>query len=581
MHGRKAAFGLTVGILAAACTTAAEPGPTVARTMPATSAATSATTTAPAPPSAEHRIQVRSVDGAGEFYDAATGERFVPRGMNYNRFLPGVGGPALDSVLSTRRYDPETVDDDFAAIRALGFNVVRIMIDTCGVRADGCITDERGLIDPAYITNLVDLLERAKAHGLFVMVASNTLPDDGYWINATAALQDDQFESANNEFLNPKAVPIYVDYWESVVGALVASGAPLDAIWAYELRQEHHFHWNYAPMNLEAGLITTANGLTYDLANSEAKAQMIDEGLVYWTDTLRSAIRALDPTALVTVGFFVPNDPNPVHGPDETRLVRTAYFLRNSSMDFVDLHHYRGNGVDDTEIWENFGLEGVEGVPIVLGEHGAIRDWYSSEDRGAAAVLGLEVDSCRVGFDGWLVWAWRGDVAADIWWASEGEGMIARVVAPVERPDPCAYSEFDFIRFNVAPQATVTASSAVDANPVQFVTDETPRHWNAAAAAPQWVELALVAPTDVTGIVLSVAQDPPGPSIHELWVRQDGGELVLVQTFDGPTAEGDVLTYSPTEALTGVDLVRVVTTSIGDLWPAWHEIEILTATPQG
>jgi hypothetical protein len=180
-----------------------------------------------------------------------------------------------------------------------------------------------------------------------------------------------------------------------------------------------------------------------------------------------------------------------------------------------------------------------------------------------------------------LVWAWRGDVAADIWWASEGEGMIARVVAPVERPDPCAYSEFDFIRFNVAPQATVTASSAVDANPVQFVTDETPRHWNAAAAAPQWVELALVAPTDVTGIVLSVAQDPPGPSIHELWVRQDGGELVLVQTFDGPTAEGDVLTYSPTEALTGVDLVRVVTTSIGDLWPAWHEIEILTATPQG
>jgi hypothetical protein len=33
------------------------------------------------------------------------------------------------------------------------------------------------------------------------MVASNTLPDDGYWINATASLQDAQFESANNEFL--------------------------------------------------------------------------------------------------------------------------------------------------------------------------------------------------------------------------------------------------------------------------------------------------------------------------------------------------------------------------------------------
>jgi hypothetical protein len=498
--------------------------------------------------------------------------------MNYNRFLRSVNGDLNDNVLTTTHYDPQTVEEDFTAMRALGFNVVRIMLETCGFHENGCITDASGRLNPAFFINVADLLERAKAHGLYVMVASNTLPDDGYWINATASLQDEHFQSANNEFLNPKAVPIYVDYWESVVRALIAADAPLDAIWAYELRQEHHFHWNYAPMDLEAGLITTANGTSYDLASPADKTRLIDEGLVYWADTLRSAIREIDPTALVTVGFFVPNEPHPVRG-DDLRLVRTAYFLRNASVDFVDLHHYAGNGVDDDQIWENFGLIGVENMPIVLGEHGAIGNWYSSEDRAAGAVMGLEVAACRVGFDGWLVWGWRGDQLRDIWWASEGEGMIANVVAPVERPDPCAFGEFDFISYNVAPQATITASSAVDGFPAQNVADGTPNHWNAAALSPQWVELALANPTDIDAIVLTVAQDPPGLSVHQIWIRQVGADLKLVEAFNQVTTEGDILTFRPEEPLIGVDLVRVVTTSVLNLWPAWHEIEVLTKLP--
>jgi hypothetical protein len=565
---------IVVALTTAACTARAIP------TEPATATSTVPSTPTDTPLVAAHRIQVRVVDGVGEFYDTVTGEQFVPRGMNYNRFLRSANGELNDNVLSTTRYDPATIEADFTAIQALGFNVIRIMLETCGFHENGCITNASGRLNPAYFANLADFLERARAHGLYVMVASNTLPDDGYWINATASLQDEYFHSANNEFLNPKAVPIYVDYWESVVRALIEADAPLDAIWAYQLRQEHHFHWNYAPLNLEAGLITTANGKTYNLANPDDKTRLIDEGLVYWADTLRSAIRDLDPTALVTVGFFVPNEPYPVRG-DDPRLVRTAYFLRNATVDFVDLHHYAGNGVDDNQIWENFGLIGMDDMPIVLGEQGAIRNWYSSEDRAAGAVMGLEVTSCRVGFDGWLVWGWRGDELRDIWWASEGEGMIARVVAPVERPDPCTYGEFDFIRYNVAPQATITASSAVDGLPAQNVADGTPNHWNAAALSPQWVELALADPTNIDAIVLTVAQDPSGQSVHEIWVRQVGEDLKLVETFNGLTNEGDVLTFHPEEPLIGVDLVRVVTTEVLDLWPAWHEIELLTTIPPG
>ncbi len=75
--------------------------------------------------------------------------------------------------------------------------------------------------------------------------------------------------------------------------------------------------------------------------------------------------------------------------------------------------------------------------------------------------------------------------------------MIAKVVAPVERPDPCEYGEFDFIRYNVAAQAMITASSAVDGLPAQNVADGTPDYWNAAALSPQWVQFELAAPTDI------------------------------------------------------------------------------------
>jgi hypothetical protein len=52
-----------------------------------------------------------------------------------------------------------------------------------------------------------------------------------------------------------------------------------------------------------------------------------------------------------------------------------------------------------------------------------------------------------------------------------------------------------------------------------------------------------------------------------------------MHTFDGITADGDVLTFQPEKPLTNVIAVKVVTTKLDALWPAWREIEILTSDP--
>ena len=123
--------------------------------------------------------------------------------------------------------------------------------------------------------------------------------------------------------------------------------------------------------------------------------------------------------------------------------------------------------------------------------------------------------------------------------------------------------------------ARVSASSQLTGNPAANAVDGTLEHWNAADLAPQWIELSLQRPADVVRIALEVAQDPSGPSVHELWIGRAGNPMEMVTVFDGVTADGDVLVYQPDEPVEEVESIRVVTTTLGDLFPAWRDIEVL------
>jgi hypothetical protein len=132
-------------------------------------------------------------------------------------------------------------------------------------------------------------------------------------------------------------------------------------------------------------------------------------------------------------------------------------------------------------------------------------------------------------------------------------------------------------RLNLAAQANVSASSELPAAPATNVIDGTSMHWNAAAISPQWIQLILSGPSAVGEIRLVVAQDPAGPSIHELWLGRVGHPIERVHVFEGVTGDGDVLRYSPPAPIDDVEVVRVLTTGLGELYPAWREIEILSS----
>jgi F5/8 type C domain len=560
-----------------------QPSPTAAPLLPPTEPLPTASPLPASPvasptagPVPDHRIGIRVVDGVGEFYDRMTGEKFVPRGNNYNEIKPVLdpiyGSTELDVTLSTGYYDRVAARQDLQRMHDLGYNLVRIMPETCA--ASGCITAQHTKIRPDYIANMVDFLKLAKEYGIYVWISSNTLPDVGYYLNRSYTAINDTWDGGNIAFLHPLGVAVYKEYFHDLITALIQGGAPLDAIFSYELRNEQAYDGWLPPLTLKSGLVTTANGQTYDMSQPDDKLHMMNEGLVYWVDQMTQTIHELDPTALVSIGFFPPNDPHAWMAPDDLRLVHSHDVIWNSTADFFDVHPWPG-GLTFPEYVDNFGFAGMEEKPIVMGEMTAFKQLgFDTPVAAAQALHDWQIKSCDYGVDGWLVWTWNAFAQTDLWPATAGNGEIAQVLAPNARPDPCQPGTFDFFETNLALGKPVRASRSLPDQPAENAVDGTYDQWGSGSGPPQWIEIDLGQPSDIRAIRLVVAQYPAGDTVHQILGRGASGDFQLLHEFRGPTAEAQTLEFRPDQPLTGIQVIRINTLE-SPSWVSWHEIEVI------
>jgi hypothetical protein len=284
--------------------------------------------------------------------------------------------------------------------------------------------------------NVTDFLARAKQNQIYVMITQDWLPGGRYGRLISEGCCD-QFNFNNAQNLPPSAVEAYQVYYADFITALLKLNAPTDAIFCYELRNEYFFDTDYPPFTLESGSVTTANGKTYDMSSAADKQKMAEENLPDFIDQVRAGILQLDPTALVSVGFFQPQSPNPTRVGD-ARLAVTAPAIWNSQADFIDLHAYPDAGLSLQQYVQNFGLNGMEAKPIIMGEFGGATANFASLDSAAHAFATWQKESCAYGFDGWLFWTWDTTEQPDFFNALQGNGQIEQALAPVNRPDPCA-----------------------------------------------------------------------------------------------------------------------------------------------
>jgi hypothetical protein len=148
----------------------------------------------------------------------------------------------------------------------------------------------------------------------------------------------------------------------------------------------------------------------------------------------------VDPTALVTVGFFAPQGPVPYRIGD-TRLISVYPAIASSSADLVDIHGYPSPGdLTIDQAMQNYAVVGFQKTkPVLMGEYGTFQYSYAYIADAASALQAWQIAGCAYHLRGWLLWSWDDyEQPPSVWNDQAGDGSIDRALAPASRPDPCA-----------------------------------------------------------------------------------------------------------------------------------------------
>lgn len=540
------------------------------------------------PPSgeiAEPRIGIRVVGGVGEFYDRLTGETFVMRGGNYNRWAdrphPDGGTMRMDLLFNVDENQLAEAAVDLDLMAAQGYNTVRVWWDHCDVLQGGCMGDPAGGIRPQYLANIARFLDLLAERGMYVIFTMNEVPDDGGYgdLNATSCCED--YIGYNLSYLSTGGRAANRAFFADVVDGLIARRAALDRILAFELRNEPFFERNLQPFTHGSGLLTTANGRTYDLGDEADLGRMMNENMVDWIDDMAGVIRDRLPGALVTIGYF--------HdlGPDSDWMAYAPYVVANASLDFY-AHHAYPEGV--LTYWDEYAdsfelADYPASKPLVLGEFGVGKYTVPNPVDAAMAIQQWQVASCDLGFSGWLHWTWgSGELdVPDLWVGTDAGGVVNAALAPAARPDPCAPGAEMLTSDLLSFRRPVTASSTEGGGDPRYGVDLSLHSWwSAGAGAPQWIEVDLEAERTVERVRVPIGSvTPRGNATIEVYGRADGAPApgVLLHTFSQAVTEGDVLERVFDPPLVDVRHVRFHVAQMDDLvtgpgWVILHEVEV-------
>jgi len=496
-----------------------------------------------------HRIGVRpGAAGLAELFDRTSGVTFTPQGNNYVRLAsqtdPAGNSTYYHSTFNVGTYDATRIEVALTTMATYRYNSIRVWLNGC---CTGSVGNPAGGLSTAYLANVVDFLKRCRSHGIYAILTTDWPPSFGGYTDNYAGCT--AFASYNLVNLCAGGVAANVAFFRDLAQGLVAQGAPLDAILAYELRNEYYYESDHPPLSWTSGPVTTANGLSYDMGSASSRQQMMDDGLVYFVDQVRAAILAVDPTALVGVGFFWPQDPNPTRIGDP-RVIEVYPAIDRSTVDLVDIHGYAVPAdLTVPQLLENYKLAGHQQTkPIVLGEFGTFKSSYPSISAAAAVLQDWQLQTCAAQLKGWLLWTWdtqEPEAEPPMWAAVSGDGSINRSLAPSFRADPCSATPVPGHFFTVAPcrVADTRAAEGPSGAPV-LAANQTRRFPVSGLCGVPWTAVAVAA--NVTAVDPTEAGDlraypagttiPPASVLNFTEGRVRANDAVVALGVDGQIA---------------------------------------------
>lgn len=398
------------------------------------------------------RLKVRD----GKFVYADSGAEFMPYGVNYCRLDNG-----WHSVFSIGCYDPVRFDAMLAELKRNRLNVVRIFLDHRNEEQGGGIATDGQELSTRYMDNLLDGLERARKHGIYVVLCLNGLPISrdyqALFADGIPMIEDDDFpfdhpmcSLGNLQFLHPGAIEARAQYFRQVVRAIDEHDKTLlPTVFSYELGNESYFVAKQ-PFSLASGTFSFRGG-SYDLSQDSELRRLADDASVYWADTCAASIREVDPEAMVSVNVFTCQAVGrrdlmavrPGQGAEwdvEQRIPVNLKALAASSLDYLDVHIYL-HRISESSVAEKldetlgsidfsglFAAARQSGQPLIVGEFAAFKDSKRTLAQQAEDVR-RQMTLCRErGFQGFMYWTYDTDEQQNIHNLKMNEGRMLNVM---------------------------------------------------------------------------------------------------------------------------------------------------------
>jgi hypothetical protein len=122
------------------------------------------------------------------------------------------------------------------------------------------------------------------------------------------------------------------------------------------------------------------------------------------------------------------------------------------------------------------------------------------------------------------------------------------------------------------------SAAAPDHAAEQAVDGDAATWWSAGGFPPQWIEIDFGGAHDIAGLKLNPSQSPAGATVHRVLGRGPGtdGQLVLLETIQTETRDGQVITVTPESPWLGLESLRIATDA-SPSWVSWREIVVLAA----
>ncbi len=396
------------------------------------------------PTKALPRIAVRG----GRFIEAATRRTFVPRGFNYIRlrtFEKDGAKHLWHDTLNPAGYSPARTEAMFADVRRRGFNIVRIFLDPMPGAGFVEKAGAEGL-SPPYMRNLLDFLERARAHGVYVIPCFCYLPDA---VRYRTGPPPEGIRGGNQQYLHPEHADARGRYMADVCEAIKKHDpALLSTVFAYELENESYFMATEPPFSMTSGKVRWG-GREYDASDPADLQRLADDGIVAALASAHRQVTRVDRQALVGASVFTfravgrsgPCKLREDKTPDPRFPARPMAIARSKSA-YVDIHFYPVK--PDTLDGDYRSIEFTElrdacrkaGKPMIVGEIGAFKFAYPDLPSAAEAMRASLDRLFKDGFAGFLYWTYDNMEQSDaLWEAPAGKGEIMAVLERAGRTD--------------------------------------------------------------------------------------------------------------------------------------------------